>query len=194
MGRQEALEKLQQGTFGEEGEVLEWSYWDTATIAAATLVHRLFTNPLGAAGKTLADTNMTTAAQMPQGQHMIVDAIKIMYITDAAMATADVQTFYTLLANTTASVEIANKKSMGQWTLQELAGISFLTALTPTAAGDNIPLIQPRVAGYLILNEPITIAALTPFEVTITHHVAPGAALADNKLKISLCGILTRAT
>lgn len=194
MSREEALTKLQQGTFGEEGEQLEWSYFDTATIAAATLVHRLFTNPLGAGGKTLADTNLTQAGQMPQGQHLEVNAIKVMYTSDAAKATAAVQNLYDLFTETTISVEIANNKSMGQWTIQELMGAATLFALTPTAAGDNIPLIQPRYTGVYLLNVPIVIAALTPFEVTVTHHVAPAAALADDKLKISLAGILTRAS
>ena len=194
MSREEALTKLQQGTFGEEGEQLEWSYYDTAVIAAATLVHRLFTNPLGAGGKTLADTNLTQAGQMPQGQHLEVNALKIMYTSDAAKATAVVQNLYDLLTESTISIEIANNKSMGQWTLQELMGAATLFALTPTAAGDNIPVIQPRYTGVYLLNVPIIIAALTPFEVTLTHHVAPAAALADDKLKISLAGILTRAS
>lgn len=194
MGREAALTKLQQGTFGEEGEQLEWSYYDTAVIAAATLVHRLFTNPLGAGGKTLADTNLTQAGQMPQGQHLEVNVIKLMYISDAAQATVDVQTLYTLLSESTISIEIANNKSMGQWTLQEILGSSLQFALTPSAAGDNIPLLTPRFTGIYPLNVPIIIAALTPFEVTLTHQVAPGAALADNKLKISLAGILTRAS
>jgi len=192
MSRETALEKTQQGSFGTEGEQLEWSYYDTATIAAATLVHRLFTNPLGAAGKTKADTNLTTAAQMPQGHHLEVNAIKVMYESNAAKATAAVQNFYDLLTETTATFILGSVKDMGEWTLQELMGCASLFAMTPTAAGDNIPLVQPRFTGIYPLNVPIVIAALTPFECRIEHHVAPAAALADDKLKISLCGILTR--
>lgn len=194
MGTQDILQELQAGVYGNEGEVLEWSYWDTADIAAATLKHRLFTSGIGVGGKTMADTNMTTSGTMPQGQHLIVDAIKLMYVSNAAKATADVQSFYTMLSETTASVEIANKKSMGQWTLQEMLGASTLFALTPTAAGDNIPLLSPRYTGVYLLNEPITLAALTTFEVTVEHHVAAAAGLADDRLKISLCGLMIRAT
>jgi len=194
MGTQDILAKLQDGVYGNEGEVLEWSYWDTADIAAATLTHRLFTSGLGVGGKTMADTNMTTSGTMPQGQHLIVDAVKIMYAANDAFATADVLSFYTMLSETTASIEIANKKSMGQWTLQELLGCSLLNPLTPSAAGDNIPMIQPRFTGVYLLNEPVTLAALTTFEVTITHHVAPAAALADDRLKIALSGLMIRAT
>jgi hypothetical protein len=192
MSRETALEKTQQGSFGTEGEQLEWSYWDTATLAAATLVHRLFTNPLGAAGKTKADTNLTTAAQMPQGHHLEVNAIKVMYESHAAIGTAAVQNLYDLFTETTATIILGSVKDVGEWTLQELLGAATLTALTPTVASDNIPLIQPRFTGIYPLNVPIVIAALTPFECRVEHHVAVAAALADDKLKISLSGILTR--
>lgn len=194
MSRETALQTLQTGTYGIEGDRLDWSYYDEATMAAGTLVHRLFTNPLGAGGKTLDQTNLTIAGQIPQGQQMDVRAVKVMYTTSAARATADVQTYYTLLRSTTVSVKLANKESMGQWTLQELLGLSSAFAMTPTAAGDNIPLISPRFHGIFPLNKPITLAALTTFEVTMQHHVAPGAALNGDRLKIALSGILTRVS
>lgn len=194
VGRKEALEKLQTGTYGTEGERLDWTYYDTAILAAATLTHRLFTNPLGAGGKTLDLTNLTQAGQIPQGQHLQVKAIKLMYRTSAVKNTASVVSFYDMLAQSTISIKLQNKDSMGQWTLQEIAGAATLYALTPTAAGDNIPLIQPKYHGIFLLNNKITLAALTPFEVTLTHHTAVNAALANDQLKIGLAGTLIRVS
>lgn len=194
MSRKEALDKVGVGTYGLEGERLDWTYYDTATLAVATTTHRLFTNPLGSGGKTLDQTNLTQAGQIPQGQQLQVKAIKVMYRTSAVKATASVVSFYDMLAQTTVSVKLANKETMGQWTLQELVGAATLFALTPTAAGDNIPLILPKYHGIFPLNTKIILAALTPFEVTVQHHVAVNAALANDQLKIGLSGTLIRVS
>jgi hypothetical protein len=194
MSRKDALDRVGVGTYGTEGDELDWSYYDEAIIAVATLTHRLFTTPLGSGGKTLDQTNLTIAGQIPQGQLLDVRAIKVMYTSGAAKATAGVQDLYTLLTRTTVTIKLQNKESMGQWTLQELMGANSLVALTPTAAGDNIPLIQPKFHGVFPLNKKIVLAALTPFEVTIAHHAAPGATTANDRLKIALAGILTRVT
>ena len=142
--RKEALETLQTGSYGVEGEKLDWTYYDTAILAAATQVHRLFTNPLGAGGKTLDQTNLTIAGQIPQGQQIITRAIKVMYRSVAVKATAALQSLYDLFATTTVQVKLQNKETMGIWTLQELLGSATLFALTPTVAGDNISQIQPK--------------------------------------------------
>lgn len=192
--RKEALEKLGVGTYGTEGDILDWTYFDTVALAAAIPVNRLFTTPLGQAGKTIADTNLTLAGQIPQGQLMDIRAIKVMYTTDDALATADVQSFYKMIDQTTVNIKLQNKDTMGQWTLQELLGAATLVASTPTVAGDNIPVIQPKFHGIFPLNKKIILAALTPFEVTITHSTPVAAALAGDRLKIGLAGILTRVT
>ena len=194
MSRKLALENLQQGTYGAEGERLDWTYYDSNPLAVATLTNRYFTNPLGSGGKTLAQTNLTLAGQIPQGQNHTVQAIKVFYRTTGAKATAAVNDFYTMLEQTTVSVKLQNKETMGQWTLMELMGAATLFALTPTAAGDNIPLIQPKYHGIFPLNNPIVLAALTPFEVTVTHHTAVAATLATDVLKIGLAGTLVRVS
>lgn len=192
MGRKEALQTIGAGSYGTQGDMLDWSYYDEAVIAVATLTHRLFTNPLGSSGKTLDQTNLTVAGQIPQGQKLITHAIKVMYTSNAAKTTAAIQEFYTLLARTTISIKLQNKETMGLWTLQELLGAATLVAATPTVAGDNIPIIQPKFHGVFPLNKKLVLAALTPFEVTVTHHAAPGATTAGDRLKVSLSGILSR--
>jgi hypothetical protein len=194
MSRKDALDRVGVGTYGTEGDVLDWTYYDEEVIAVATLTTRLFTTPLGSGGKTLDQTNLTQAGQIPQGQLFDVRAIKIMYTSGAVKATAGVQELYTLLTRTTLSIKLGNKETMGQWTIQELLGANTLIALTPTAAGDNITIIQPKYHGVFPLNQKIVLAALTPFEVTVVHHVAPGATTATDRMKVCLSGILTRVT
>lgn len=194
MSRREALDKVGVGTYGLEGERLDWTYYDTAVLAAATTTHRLFTNPLGSGGKTLDLTNLTIAGQIPQGQQLQVKAIKMMYRTSATKGTTAVQSFYDMLGQTTISVKLQNKETMGQWKLQEITGSATLFALTPTAAGDNIYYIQPKYHGIFPLNTKIILAALTPFEVTVQHHTAVAAALAGDFLTIGLAGTLIRVS
>lgn len=194
MSRKEALEKLQVGSFGSEGDELDWTYYDEALIAAATLTHRLFTTPLGSGGKTLDQTNLTLAGQIPQGQLLDVRSIKFMYTSSAAKATAGIQDLFTMFARTTVSIKLQNKETMGQWTVQELCGLNFAVAVTPTVAGDNLPFPQPKFHGIFPLNKKIVLAALTPFEVTVIHHAAAPATAANDRFKIGLAGILTRVS
>lgn len=194
MSRREALDRVSVGTYGTEGDQLDWTYYDEAIIQAATLTHRLFTTPLGTGGKTLDQTNLTQAGQIPQGQLLDVRAIKVMFTSSIAKTTAGIQDLYTFLTRTTISVKLQNKETMGQWTLQELLGACTLVAATPTVAGDNIPLIEPKFHGVFPLNKKIVLAALTPFEVTMIHHAAPAATMANDRLKIALSGVLTRVS
>lgn len=187
-----AIDTLQQGTYGSQGEKLDWSYYDREVLSSTVLVTRLFTSQLGAGGKTLADTNLTQSGQIPQGQRFTIRAIKVGYVSNAVRATVNVQSIYDVFKNTSLQIIIPNKGPMGQWTLWELLGAATLIALTPTAAGDNIPLISPRYHGVFPLNQPITLAALTPFYVELTHHVATAAALDSDKIFVSLAGTLVR--
>lgn len=193
--RREALDKLGQGTYGTEGEKLRWTYYDRMLVVGAVPnTQRLFTIPLGQGGKTLADTNLTVAGMIPQGQQLQVQEILVMYKSAATKATTNVQMFYDIMEQTTVSVKLQNKESMLQVTLQELMGAATLFALTPTAAGDNIPLIQPKYHGIFPVRPMIILAAMTPFEVTVQHHVAPNAALANDVIKIGLRGTLYRVS
>lgn len=194
MSGQRALANLQQGTYGAQGEVTNWSYYDTLVFASGTLINRLFTIPLGQAGKTLDITNMTSAGMIPQGQRLTATHIKTFIMAPSALATAEVELLYTSIANTTCEVILENKSNMGVWTLQELLGAATLLPLTPTAAGDNIPIIQPRYHGIFPLSIPLVLAALTTFEVRVTHQVAPNAYLDGIKFKLSLFGVLERTS
>lgn len=193
-GRQTALLNTQVGTYGTEGDQLDWSYYDTAALANGTLQHNLFTTPLGAGGKGLDMTNLTLSSQIPQGQLLEVRALKVMYATSAVRATANVQMIYDVFNRTTISVKLSNKESMGQWTLQELLGANTLIALTPTVATENIPIIEPKYHGIYPLNFPIKLAALTTFWVEMRHHVAVNAALNGDFVRFALMGVLTRVT
>jgi len=186
--------RYSQGTYSAGGDEIDWSYYDTNAVPAAVGQVRYFVNPVGAGGKTIADTNMIAAGQIPKAQHHRVTHLKVFYTTAAAHGTADVQNFYTLLKNTVVEFIIANKYYYGQWCLQELFGVASLFALTPSAAGDNIPLVSPRFHGILPFNTPIQLAENTNFELKVTYTVTPGGYTPTDKLMLSLYGKLSYAT
>lgn len=187
---------MQRGTYGSGGEKLDWTYYDRFILdgTTPTLEHRLFTIPLGQAGKTLADTNLTQSGMIPQGQHFTVHALKPMILGITTMPTIDVHLLYTILERLTVEIILPGKDSMGTWTWQEIQGCCTMIDLTPTVPGDNIPLIQPRYHGIFPLNTPLTLAALTPFEVRCRHHAAPSADLDGMKFKLGLSGTLRRSS
>jgi len=193
-GRANALEKLQIGSYGTEGNETDWTYYDTLIMAAATAQHRMFTDPLGAGGKTYAMTNLTVAGQIPQAQMMEVMAIKVMYTSSAAKVVADLETLFLMLNNTTLALKLSNKDHTFIYTLQELLGTALQFDVAPIAPVLAWSQPQPKFHGIFPLNKKVVLAALTPFEVQIVHHVAPGAALNGDFLRVGLAGILTRAT
>jgi len=182
------------GTYAAGGDAIDWSYYDTAMIPAVVGATRFFTIPIGQAGKTLADTNMIAASQIPTAQHFEVGCIKVFYISGAIHDTADLEAYYTLLKQTTVEVNIANKYVYGQWTLAEMMGAASLFALEPTAAGDNISQIQPRFHGIVPFNTHLILAQNTNFNVAVTYWAVPGAYLVGDWLMISLYGKLSYAT
>lgn len=191
-----ALENQQRGTYSALGERIDWTYYDFAKIDGTTpvLVHRLFAQGL-ATGKTLDQTNMTTSGIIPQGQKLKVFNIKCFYTSRSVKATADLQSLYTMIDTTTFEFKIPGKDSLGTWKLNEMLGLPVMFALTPSVAGDNIPLSSiGRYHGIFPLNVPIPLAALTPFEVKITHHATPATALDNDVFTVGLNGILLRAS
>ena len=195
MPRSSALRKLEEnGSYSKTAaEVLDFSYYDTMIMATGTLLQRLFITPLGQGGKSLADTNMVSAGQLPQGQNFKIYNFKVFYQSyGGEFASADVNLWYKMLTETTFEFIVPGKDNLGQWTLWEMIGESTMIALIPTTAGDNIPINQPRYGGVFPLNKPIKIGAVQSFEVRIQHHVAPSANLDADKLFISLNGRLVR--
>lgn len=190
--KNKALLSLQDGTrSGKSGDKIDYSFYDTTTLAVATTQHRLFTQQLGGA-KTLADTNMKQGGVMPSGQRFTAHAIKLMYFSGAVKPTAFLQSFYEMLKNSTLQIILAGKDDYGTFTLAELMGASEYIALTPTAAGDNITKLQAIVKGIFPLNIPVTLAAMQTFEITLIHHAAVAAGLAGDFIKVSLNGKLER--
>jgi hypothetical protein len=187
-----ANETLSQGTHGAGGDIVDYSYYDTATLATATTTHRLFTAGLSS-GKTKAQTNFPIGGAMPQAQRLTINRLKIMYTAVEARTNAEVQYVYDFLRRTVLSFIIPGKDVQFEALLQEVIGTATLITQTESCALSEIPvIIQPRYHGIFPLNKPIVLAALTPFEVDLTLTAASNAGLDGDLVTVSLNGTLER--
>ena len=194
------MRDLAKGTHAKGGEILDWTYYDSMNVSA-TLQNNLFQTALGqgSPAKTLDNTNLTMNGQIPTGQRLTVHRIKMFYVSQSSYwqsaGTATVDKWYNLLTKTTLAVKIPGKDDLFNCTLIELLGAATLTAIKPTAAGDNIPVILPRFHGIFPLNKPIILAQNTSFSVQLTHQTAPDSTLygtTGDIIRIGLNGILER--
>jgi len=185
------MSKLHSGTYGDEGDVLDYPLYDEFQIAAATLVHHLFTNPIGGAlARNYSQTNVQSANGMPQGNKFYCHALQLTYTAEEVRTEPEVQLIQEMLHNTTATFRIVGKDIYGIWPLDVLMGNALqttaLVATTPGLTG------QARYTGIYPLNIPIVLASQVRFEVEIQHWVAADAGLANDWLRFTLVGILER--
>lgn len=184
-----ALMQMDTGTYKGSGDVIDFSLYDTAELAAATTEYRMFQVPRGQGGKGLQDTNMQAGGQLPVGQKLYVKAIKVQYLADAALDAAHKLALNTFLFNASLNFFIEGKDTYGRWPLAEIFGVPMLADQT-TATVDAIS--TGRFVGILPLNLPIILASQVSFSVNLEANGAGAAALDGDKIKVSLAGILKR--
>lgn len=183
---------MQRGTYSAYGEKLDWQYYDQVVLAATTAPMSFFSVGLGGA-KTKDFTNFTANGSFPQSQKMKVRALQFTFVASAAKATADINLLYLALNQMYVEFRIGNKSPVWEGNLGSAFGSPIYMAVTPTVAGDN-PSIQStgRYTGIVVLNVPITLAALTPFKIDVTPATAPAASIAGSWIRLGMLGILDR--
>lgn len=88
MKRALGADTLKDFSVNKNGQIEEisWSLYDFAAYAAAGQSSlSFFQNPIGQAGKTLSDTNMEAAGQIPRGQNFVVEAICVEFFSGATI-------------------------------------------------------------------------------------------------------------
>lgn len=84
-------------------EVIWQPFYDSIAVpAAGANALRLFQNPIGQAGKTIADTNMELGGQIPKGQAFKCTGVELLFYPGAPLVeqsdnpdyTADIHAFY----------------------------------------------------------------------------------------------------
>lgn len=181
---------LEGGTYKPgSGQILEWTYYDRFTLAAATQKFKMFQEAINQGNKTLADTNMIRGGAIPQAQHFVIHNIFCSLYPNANEAVGDWPDITNFLQETVLEFNIANKSPQGQWTLDEIFGSALPGAFDVSTPASEIIARSP-FSGHKPLNEPIVLAAQTTFDVTVELLTASDAALDGFKFRVNLQGEL----
>ncbi len=193
-----AQRNLEQGTYGAQGEKLEFSLYDSEKLKSTILTHRFFTQGIGkpftdqSAQKTHADTNVLTDS-VPFGQKFIAKQMKLYYKSLTAKTTTTIQDIVNMLCETSLTVKIDGKDRVLELNLLELMGNTMPAVVVPTVAGDNVNTNMTGVfAKSYPLNVPIVLASQTTWWVELEHAVAPDSDLDGDKIMLSFQGVFKR--
>lgn len=193
---QRAIQKTQTGTYGSQGEKLNWTYYDTEIINPAVTNVRMFQTPMSGT-KHRGLTNMILGGQIPNGKKFVVRALKCFWISyptagaTTKVTTVNLEQWFDQLANTTLQIKIDNKDVVFESTLIELFGMATAVAFNPALTA-NLPFPEPRFHGIFPLPFKITLASLTSFYVEVQHNTAIPAACTGDHFKFGLNGGLLR--
>lgn len=191
-----AMIKLQQGTYSDEGEILDWTYYDTQRLAAATLEHTYFITAQGeafddgvAGFKSFADVNFPGRG-MPSTQNLEIKAIKCIYKPAEVRTEAEMVNIVDMLRTSKFSFVIGNKAPVLELNLLDLLGLNFPVIKAAAAVSDDH--IRAIAAKAYPLNISLVVSGQTKFNCLIQHAAAPAAGIAGDMIQVSLQGILQR--
>jgi len=126
---------------GDKIESVEQPLYDYQTLAAAgASTQKFFQTPQGQGGKTLADTNMELAGQLPKGQAFAIMGIQVEVLpglsVDNATATEFANDVYNVLKGGALRLHIGSKSYVDQGNLMKFPPVNRLagTAATGVAA------------------------------------------------------------
>lgn len=183
-----AYEILHSGTYDpQNGEIREWSYYDTFALSAGTNQFSLFSIPKGQQGKKSSDTNFPLAGVMPDYQTFAADCLQMIVIQDALITQAAYFDYLAFLEQTTVHLDIENKADMFRFTLAEVMGVTDPLIVTGAAAGDQATGYAPS-KGFRPLFVPSILAANVPFNLVVDLDTASAATLDGFKIKMILKG------
>ena len=188
-------------------EAVYGNLYDTLTTAALGQTQlQFFQTPKGQNGKTLADTNMTVAGQLPAPQSFLVMSIELYFVPGdavsihgAAAANAyvqDVLSFYT--GKAWLELFIGSKAYVDESPLMKfpprcgLGGFAALSDATTPAAAGATQIGYAQASGPIYeLNPPILLVPNQNFNVTLNWPVAIPLTVAG-AVTVNMSGILYR--
>lgn len=117
-----------------------YDYKSFGSVATTSVV--FFQDPVGALGKTLADTNMVSAGQLPKGQAFMVTGVQVECLPAAAISGTTTSKFaddvYTFYKNGVLIFTVGSKEYIRQGNLMKFAPRNYLSAdFATTVATDR---------------------------------------------------------
>jgi hypothetical protein len=193
-----AMSEMAQGTYKSEGDLIDYTLYDTASLLSTVNEHRMFTVPVGqvdpvtALRKDFGDTNVEGAIGLPTGQKLMVERIKLFYVGAAAKDEADAQAIYGLFNQCVFNFQISGKDTYGRWLLTEMFNLSLGQIILPAATFSASPMTVARSLGVFPLELPIVLASLTTFNVTLQIVGNNADTFDTDRIVVGLNGALGR--
>lgn len=200
------------GSYSNAGNVLQDSLYDTIIFPAAVGTTTFFNVPIGTAGKTEVETNLTDPSKLPNGQTYLVQGIRIALLGNVVGSDTDTNivlaAFYNVIQNSFFKFKIAGRDFE-----RRIPGSQFLPtvavsgqSVVSATLGDTPAHSYSIASGRISCKEtPIPLGQLVTFSQTVTYGSAipavntiVGTALTalnsqNAQLRITLEGTLTRA-
>lgn len=182
--------------------IVEALYDYQAMPAAGGTSFTFFQQPAGQSSKTLADTNMTLAGQLPQGQAFLVTGIEVPFFSGASATPAiqvgqleDINAIYKagFLTFTIGTKPYTQDAPIGVFPAP--FGVSGLTAVATTVAATTEVREVARVVGapYSLAAGPLLLTPSVNFNVQIGFSTAVALpSTADGRFGVRLKGMLYR--
>lgn len=187
-GAMTAEQKLRQGTYGDNGQALWWSYYDSFVFdnAGANPSQQLFfTEPIGTGGKTLQDTNMRAGGAIPTGQNLQAEAIELYYVPSTTKTLAQYQEIIDMIGTGVLILDISSKSNQIELPLVQIFGATIPVATSDVNAN---PISRSDFQGVWQLPIEVVLAAQTTFSMQIDWSVDPVASLDGDKLFLCFVG------
>lgn len=173
---------------------------------AGTTQLTFFQDPVGSGGRTYADTNMTSAGQLPKPQSMLVTAVQVVFISGAAVSVAAAPAANDYWLDMMALFEsgwleffIGSKTYLRDAPIGKfsndfrLAGHAAASDSTTAAAAQNVQIGYATFAGPKYQITPIQLIANQNFNVTLNWPAAVATPSGvDGRIGVILEGFLYR--
>jgi len=186
-----ALRRLEEGTYNtDEGALLWWNYYDTATLATGDLEKGLFSEPKGN-GKGGHLTNWPAANQMPQAQNFEVKAFEFYYIPAIQLTQAAYIAMINTLKDAFFSFKIFNSAPSIQIPLIQALGATLPAIVTGGAVGDQV-VNRSQFNGVWETPIEIVLAAKANIECNIALATAVPATMNNDRIIVAMVGGLVR--
>jgi hypothetical protein len=184
-------------------EMIQQALYDYQAYAAAGgTSFTFFQQPAGQSSKTLADTNMTLAGQLPQGQAFLVTGMEVPFFSGASATPAiqvgqleDINAIYKagFLTLTIGTKPYTQDAPIGVF--PQSFGVSGLTAVATTVAATTEVREVSRIVGspYSLSAGPLLLTPSVNFNVQIGFATAVALPSgADGRFGVRLKGMLYR--
>lgn len=194
-------------------EAVKQSLYDfTAYAAAGQTQLTFFALPVGQGGKTLSDTNMTLAGQLPANQEFLVTSVEVVFLPTVPAVAADnpaaqgakavanlvndVYKFYRTgnLTLTIGSKPYLQEAPLGRFPAKTKFDLSAAVALAGEVADANSRVVYAQSAGRPYLLSPAELRLVSTQNFSITLNWPEGLQTITNPARVGviLDGVLYR--